>query len=82
MVESFLGKNRLQTDVLYKRSRQMFSRNKYSKWSVAIKLNHRWKGRLKPETKVLNEMKLLKGIENDVLVDDLVADLRILNNLW
>ena len=25
-------------------------------------------------------MKLLKGIENDVLVDDLVADLRILNN--
>jgi len=25
-------------------------------------------------------MKLLKGVENDVLVDDLVADLRILNN--
>ena len=25
-------------------------------------------------------MKLLKGIENDVLVNDLVADLRILNN--
>ena len=25
-------------------------------------------------------MKLLKGIERDVLVDDLVADLRIFNN--